>query len=31
MVNLIGFGFLILLPAAFLFTGGMVWWRRRKA
>jgi ABC-type uncharacterized transport system involved in gliding motility auxiliary subunit len=31
MVNLIGVGFLLLLPAAFLFTGGMVWWRRRKA
>jgi len=30
-VNLIGVGFLLLLPAAFLFTGGMVWWRRRKA
>jgi ABC-type uncharacterized transport system involved in gliding motility auxiliary subunit len=28
---LIGLGFLLLLPAAFLFTGGMVWWRRRKA
>ncbi len=27
---LIGLGFL-LLPAAFLVTGGMVWWRRRKA
>lgn len=30
-VNLIGVGFLLLLPAAFLFTGGMVWWRRRRA
>jgi ABC-type uncharacterized transport system involved in gliding motility auxiliary subunit len=30
-VNLIGVGFLLLLPAAFLFTGGMIWWRRRKA
>jgi ABC-type uncharacterized transport system involved in gliding motility auxiliary subunit len=30
-LSLIGFGFLLLLPAAFLFTGGMVWWRRRKA
>jgi ABC-type uncharacterized transport system involved in gliding motility auxiliary subunit len=30
-VNLIGVGFLLLVPAAFLFTGGMVWWRRRKA
>lgn len=28
---LIGVGFLLLLPAAFLVTGGMVWWRRRKA
>jgi ABC-type uncharacterized transport system involved in gliding motility auxiliary subunit len=28
---LIGFGYLLVLPAAFLFTGGMVWWRRRKA
>jgi ABC-type uncharacterized transport system involved in gliding motility auxiliary subunit len=28
---LVGLGFLLLLPAAFLFTGGMVWWRRRKA
>ncbi len=27
----IGLGFLLLLPAAFLVTGGMVWWRRRKA
>ena len=24
-------GFLLLLPAAFLFAGGMIWWRRRKA
>jgi gliding motility-associatede transport system auxiliary component len=31
MVNLITLGFLVLLPAAFLFVGGMVWWRRRKA
>jgi ABC-type uncharacterized transport system involved in gliding motility auxiliary subunit len=30
-VNLIGFGFLFLLPAAFLLIGGMVWWRRRQA
>ena len=27
----IAIGFLIVLPAAFLFTGGMIWWRRRKA
>jgi ABC-type uncharacterized transport system involved in gliding motility auxiliary subunit len=24
-------GFLLLLPAAFLFAGGIIWWRRRKA
>jgi len=30
-LSLIGFGFLLLLPAAFLMAGGMVWWRRRKA
>ncbi len=23
--------FLVLLPAAFLFSGGMIWWRRRRA
>jgi ABC-type uncharacterized transport system involved in gliding motility auxiliary subunit len=28
---LIGIGFFYLLPAAFLFAGGVVWWRRRKA
>lgn len=28
---LIGIGFLILLPAAFLFAGGMIWWRRRQS
>ena len=28
---LIGLGFLVLLPAALLLAGGMVWWRRRKA
>jgi len=28
---LIGLGFLLLLPAVFLVTGGAVWWRRRKA
>lgn len=27
----ISFGFLLLLPAAFLLAGGMVWWRRRQA
>jgi ABC-type uncharacterized transport system involved in gliding motility auxiliary subunit len=30
-VNLLGFTFLILVPAIFLFTGGTIWWRRRKA
>jgi ABC-type uncharacterized transport system involved in gliding motility auxiliary subunit len=30
-LGLIGLGFLLLLPAAFLVTGGTVWWRRRKA
>jgi len=24
-------GFLILLPLGFLVTGGVIWWRRRKA
>jgi ABC-type uncharacterized transport system involved in gliding motility auxiliary subunit len=24
-------GFLFALPGAFLFTGGMIWWRRRRA
>jgi ABC-type uncharacterized transport system involved in gliding motility auxiliary subunit len=24
-------GFLFVLPGAFLFTGGMIWWRRRRA
>lgn len=28
---LVGFGFLAVLPLAFLITGGVVWWRRRKA
>jgi ABC-type uncharacterized transport system involved in gliding motility auxiliary subunit len=27
----IGVGYLLLLPAAFVFTGAMVWWRRRQA
>ncbi|PWT71948.1 MAG: hypothetical protein C5B46_07590 [Proteobacteria bacterium] len=27
---MIGFGFLIVLPLAFLLTGGMIWWRRRQ-
>jgi len=30
-VNALGFTFLILFPAIFLFTGGTIWWRRRKA
>jgi ABC-type uncharacterized transport system involved in gliding motility auxiliary subunit len=30
-VNALGFAFLILLPAIFLFTGGMIWFKRRKA
>jgi ABC-type uncharacterized transport system involved in gliding motility auxiliary subunit len=28
---LIGFGYLLVLPAALLFAGGMIWWKRRKA
>jgi ABC-type uncharacterized transport system involved in gliding motility auxiliary subunit len=30
-LNLLGFMFLVLVPAIFLFTGGMIWWRRRRA
>jgi ABC-type uncharacterized transport system involved in gliding motility auxiliary subunit len=30
-MNWLTLAFLILLPAIFLFTGGMIWWRRRKA
>jgi ABC-type uncharacterized transport system involved in gliding motility auxiliary subunit len=26
----IAIGFLVVLPAAFLFAGGMIWWRRRR-
>ncbi len=26
----IAMGFLVVLPAAFLFAGGMIWWRRRR-
>jgi ABC-type uncharacterized transport system involved in gliding motility auxiliary subunit len=26
----IAIGFLVFLPAAFLFAGGMIWWRRRR-
>ena len=29
-LSLVGFGFLIVLPLAFLVTGGVIWWRRRK-
>ena len=28
---LLGFGFLIVLPLALLISGGVIWWRRRKA
>jgi ABC-type uncharacterized transport system involved in gliding motility auxiliary subunit len=28
---LVTYGFLILLPLGFLVTGGVIWWRRRKA
>lgn len=31
VIYLIGIGFLIALPLAFLATGGVIWWRRRKA
>jgi ABC-type uncharacterized transport system involved in gliding motility auxiliary subunit len=30
-LTLIAVGFQLLLPAAFLFAGGMIWWRRRQA
>lgn len=30
-LSLIGFGFLLVLPLAFLVTGGVIWWRRRRA
>ncbi len=30
-LGLLGFGFLLLIPVSFLFAGGMIWWRRRKA
>ena len=30
-LTLITLGFLIVLPLAFVLTGGMIWWRRRKA
>lgn len=29
-LSVISVGFLLLLPAAFLFAGGMIWWRRRR-
>jgi ABC-type uncharacterized transport system involved in gliding motility auxiliary subunit len=28
---LMGFGFLLVLPLALLISGGVIWWRRRKA
>jgi len=28
---LMGFGFLLVLPLAFLICGGIIWWQRRKA
>jgi ABC-type uncharacterized transport system involved in gliding motility auxiliary subunit len=31
MLYLIAFGFLIVLPLAFMITGVLVWWRRRSA
>jgi ABC-type uncharacterized transport system involved in gliding motility auxiliary subunit len=30
-LSVIGVGFLIFLPLAFLVTGGLIWWRRRKS
>ena len=30
-LSLVGFGFLIVLPLAFLLTGGAIWWRRRRS
>ncbi len=30
-LGLLGLGFLLLVPVLFLFAGGMIWWRRRKA
>jgi hypothetical protein len=29
-VIMIGFGFLMVLPLAFLSVAGVIWWRRRK-
>ena len=31
MVNILGLFFLITLPLLFLFAGGMIWLRRRRA
>jgi ABC-type uncharacterized transport system involved in gliding motility auxiliary subunit len=31
MLYLIAFSFLLMLPLAFVFTGVIIWWRRRKA
>ena len=30
-MNWLGWAFVVILPAIFLFTGGMIWLRRRKA
>jgi ABC-type uncharacterized transport system involved in gliding motility auxiliary subunit len=30
-LTVIALGFLLLVPAAFLFAGGLIWWRRRRA
>lgn len=30
-LGLFGFGFLVVIPLFFLFCGGTIWWRRRKA
>ena len=31
MLYLIAFGFLLVLPLAFIVAGGVIWWRRRRA
>ena len=30
-MTLIAVGFLVFLPLAFLISGGVIWWRRRRA
>ncbi len=30
-LSLLGFGFLLVLPLCLLISGGVIWWRRRKA